>query len=68
MNSTILKKAGLELLRLIAFALPGILIVVFTNNPELGGTAGVIILAVLKAIDRGIHEDEATEAKGILPF
>lgn len=68
MTSAVLKKAGLELARLVVFALPGLLITVMTNNPTLGGSLGTVILALLKSIDRGIHEDTSTSAKGLLPF
>lgn len=68
MNSTALKKAALEAGRLLVFAIPGVLITVLTNNPELGGSLGATILLVLKSLDRGIHEDKSTDATGILPF
>lgn len=68
MNTVVLKKAALEFARLVVFALPGILIAVLTSNPELGGAYGALILGILKSIDRGIHEDKTTEAKGLLPF
>jgi hypothetical protein len=68
MNVTTLKKAGLEFARLLVFAIPGLLITVLTNNPELGGSAGTIILALLKSVDRGIHEDKSTPSTGLLPF
>lgn len=68
MTSTVLKKTGLELARLLVFALPGLLITVMTNNPELGGSLGTVILALLKSIDRGIHEDKSTTSTGLLPF
>lgn len=66
--SETLKKAALEAGRLLVFAIPGILITVLTNNPELGGSLGATILLILKSIDRGIHEDKSTESTGILPF
>lgn len=62
------KKAALEAGRLLVLAIPGILITVLTENPELGGTLGATILLVLKSLDRGIHEDKSTESNGILPF
>ncbi len=68
MKSETLKKAALEAGRLLVFAIPGILITVLTNNPELGGSLGATILLVLKSIDRGIHEDKTVEANGLLPF
>lgn len=68
MNAQAFKKAALEFARLVVFAIPGLLITVFTNNPELGGSAGALILAVLKSVDRGIHENPSTDAKGLLPF
>jgi hypothetical protein len=63
-----LKKAALEAGRLLVLAIPGILITVLTNNPELGGSLGATILLVLKSIDRGIHEDPTTKSNGLLPF
>jgi len=68
MNAVALKKAALEFGRLLVFALPGLLITVLSNNPELGGSVGVLLLAVLKSVDRGIHENPSTDAKGLLPF
>lgn len=68
MNAVALKKAALEAGRLLVLAIPGILIAVLTDNPELGGTLGATILLVLKSIDRGIHEDPTTKANGLLPF
>lgn len=67
-NVEALKKAALEAGRLLVFAIPGILITVLTENPELGGSLGATILLVLKSIDRGIHEDKTTPSTGILPF
>lgn len=68
MNLDTLKKAALEAGRLLVLAIPGILITVLTDNPELGGSLGATILLVLKSLDRGIHEDKSTESNGILPF
>lgn len=68
MNTTILKKGALEAGRLILLAIPGILITVISDNPELGAGIGGILLVVLKSLDRGIHEDPETEARGVLPF
>jgi len=67
-NVTTLKKAALEAGRLLVLAIPGILITVLTDNPELGGSLGATILLVLKSLDRGIHEDKSTQTTGILPF
>lgn len=68
MNTPGLKKAALEAVRLLVFAIPGILITVLTNNPELGGSLGGTILLILKSLDRGIHESPSTPVKGLLPF
>ena len=68
MNMDTLKKAALEAGRLLVLAIPGILITVLTDNPELGGSLGATILLVLKSLDRGIHEDKSTASTGILPF
>lgn len=63
-----LKTALLEFARLLVFALPGVLIEIFTQDPALAGAYGVPIMAFLKAWDRAVHEDQTTSAKGILPF
>lgn len=67
-NVQALKKAALEAGRLLVFAIPGILITVLTENPEVGGSLGATILLILKSIDRGIHEDKTSPSTGILPF
>lgn len=59
-----LKEAG----RLVVFAIPGILIQVVSNDPTLAAVYGGLILTVLKAVDRSIHENPETELKGLLPF
>lgn len=56
-----------ELGRLALFSLPGALILLFTESPELAGTWGVPILYILRALDKAIHESES-EIKGIAPF
>ncbi len=68
MTKEVLQKGALEFMRLVIFAIPGVLITVITNNPELGAGYGAIILGVLKSIDRGIHEDKTTPVNGLLPF
>lgn len=67
-KSNVVKKAVLEAARLLVFSIPGILITVFTSNPELGGSLGATILLVLKSVDRAIHEDKTNDVKGLLPF
>lgn len=67
MNKAIIE--GLkEVGRLVIFALPTVLIQIFTDNPALAGTYGTVILIALRAIDKAIHEDKTIKAKGILPF
>ncbi len=62
------KVAVLEFLRLVVFSIPGDVILVAQAHPTLlGGTIGALILVVLKAIDRAIHESPSA-AKGLLPF
>lgn len=56
-----------ELGRLVLFSLPGALILLFTESPELAGQWGVPILYILRALDKAIHESES-EIKGIAPF
>lgn len=68
MNKTKLIAAGKEALRILVFALPAILIQVFTDNPALAGTYGGTILLILRSWDKAIHEDKSTETKGLLPF
>lgn len=57
-----------ELGRLIVFSLPGALILLFTENPELAGQYGIAILFVLRSIDKGLHESPETDVKGLVPF
>ena len=57
-----------ELGRLAIFALPGAGILFLTSNPEAAGAWGILILFVLRAIDKGIHEDGNINAKGLVPF
>jgi len=68
MNKTTLVAFLKELARLVIFSLPGALILLFTQSPELAGAYGVPILYILRSIDKGIHEDETTTAKGLVPF
>lgn len=57
-----------ELGRLIVFSLPGALILLLTEKPEIAGQYGIAILFVLRAIDKGLHESPETEVKGLVPF
>lgn len=57
-----------ELGRLLVFSLPGALILLFTENPELAGQYGVPILFLLRSVDKGLHESQDVEAKGLVPF
>lgn len=68
MENTTLIAALKEIGRLVIFALPGALILLFTDNPEIAGTYGIPILFILRAIDKGIHENKEIESRGILPF
>lgn len=68
MISTNLKNALLEAARLVVFAVPGILIQVVSNDPTLASVYGGLILVVLKAIDRAVHQNSNTSLTGILPF
>lgn len=63
-----LKEALLEVLRLLVFSLPGAAILLLTQSPEVAGAWGVPLLFLLRALDKGIHEDETTDAKGLVPF
>ena len=68
MNKVTLVAALKEIGRLTLFSLPGALILLLTENPELAGLWGLPILYILRAIDKGIHEDENINANGIAPF
>jgi len=68
MDFTTIKKATLEVLRLAVFAIPGALILLFTQQPDLAGAYGIPILFILRAIDKGIHDNKEIDLKGILPF
>lgn len=57
-----------EFSRLVVLALPAIAIQVITNDPFATTVYGGLILGVLKSWDRSVHEDEANESNGILPF
>lgn len=57
-----------EILRQIIFSLPGALILLLTANPLLAGQFGIPILFVLRAVDKGIHENKNINLKGLLPF
>lgn len=63
-----LLEAVKELGRLLIFSLPGALILYFTQSPELAGAYGVPILYLLRALDKGIHEDVNVPAQGLVPF
>lgn len=57
-----------EIGRLIVFSLPGALILLYTENPELAGAWGLPILYILRAVDKAIHESQDTKAQGLVPF
>ena len=57
-----------ELIRLAIFSIPGALILILTNNPDIAGTYGVGILFILRAIDKGIHDNPNINLNGVLPF
>lgn len=57
-----------ELGRLLIFSVPGALILLFTQSPELAGAYGVPLLYLLRTLDKGIHEDVNTAATGLVPF
>ena len=68
MNRVTLVAALKEICRLALFSLPGALILLFTENPELAGLWGLPALYILRAIDKAIHEDKSINANGIAPF
>ena len=57
-----------EIGRLIVFSIPGALILLLTESPEIAGAYGVPLLFVLRAVDKGIHENESTDKQGLVPF
>lgn len=72
-TQTSLKKAGLEFLRIIVLAILPILMMsvnAATGEVTINWTliTGTVFLAILKAIDKFIHEHPSTDAKGVLPF
>lgn len=72
MNNERLVQAAKEFGRIVFFALPSFVVALaiqyYTDNPELSTGIGGILLTVLKAYDRGVHEDPTTPSKGIAPF
>lgn len=61
--------AGLkEIGRLLIFSLPAALILLLTSNPELAGQYGIPALFILRAIDKGLHDNTETATKGLVPF
>lgn len=67
MNTTLIA-ALKEIGRLVVFSLPAALILLFTENPELAGQWGIPILFILRAVDKGIHENENIKPQGLVPF
>lgn len=61
-------KAFLELFRLVVFALPALLIQLLTNDPGLAFGLGTPLLALLKTIDKYVHENPDSDISGLLPF
>jgi len=57
-----------EIARQLIFAIPGIAIVVISSDPVLASGIGAIILMVLRAIDKAIHDNKNTSSNGLLPF
>jgi len=68
MNKKTLIDGLKEVARLLIFSLPGALILLLTQSPELAGAYGVPILYLLRALDKGIHDNEEVAAKGLVPF
>jgi hypothetical protein len=57
-----------EVLRLLVFALPGILLNVLQTRPGLvSGAVGLAVLTLLKAADKYVHTSNSP-ANGLLPF
>lgn len=52
--------------RLVVLAIPGLAIGYFTNLPETQTT--IIVLGVLRFIDKYVHESKHTDATGLVPF
>ena len=66
MNKKALLEALKELARLVVFALPGVLIQIFTDNPERALGYGTAILTVLRGLDKYIHENPKINARGLI--
>lgn len=64
--SPAIKKSLLELARVIVLAAIGWGVAYVTALPESQTT--VIVLFVLKAVDKYVHENENLPVKGLLPF
>lgn len=67
MNKTLII-ALKEAARLVLFAVPGILIQIISNNPNLTLGYGSVILAVLRSIDKAVHDNPNISLPGLLPF
>lgn len=67
-----LKTAALEFARLLVLGIPaflvGLAINAWTNDPTFSTGVGSVVLGLLKAYDRQIHEDPSNSKTGLLPF
>lgn len=65
-DESALWEAAKAILRLIVLAIPGIAISYFTDLPETQTT--VILLGVLRFVDKYLHESKNTDVTGLVPF
>lgn len=59
-----LKEVG----RLVVFSIPGFIIQVVSGDAALSASYGGIILAILRSVDKAIHDNPDTPSNGLLPF
>jgi hypothetical protein len=57
-----------EVARLLVLSLPALLIELLTDDPNLAAGYGTLILFVLRALDKYIHENPNINKNGLLPF
>lgn len=57
-----------EVARLVACALPGIGIQLVSNDPKLAALYGGLLLAILRAADKAVHDNPDTPSNGFIPF
>lgn len=66
MDQKAIVEASKDILRLIVFAIPGIIIGYVTDLPATQTTA--IVLLILRSVDSYIHNNDGIKANGLTPF